>query len=281
MAETEDDETDTGGDDEDAPSGPGPLIREVREKRGMPRRTLARRLGVATNTLWRYETGRTQPDIETVKKAAKELNVPVDRLFGTQLELQVGRHSGERPLPRGGPVFLRLNLDDLRERAIDTLLDASSWSKVDLNRVSALANEILALPAVRAAQDYIAKHRTHLDLLDGLVVSGAVPDEDEDKKIVALERGLKRAALDLLLTIAQSTQNEPLHDKDWGGLDYEEALRSDPSGPPVYLLKAADSILEARRDGLEVPDEVHDWATSYLEASEKWRISKMKPWQMP
>ncbi|HZB11147.1 MAG TPA: helix-turn-helix transcriptional regulator [Rubrobacter sp.] len=48
-------------------------MREVREDLGMQRTVLARRVGVAENTIYRIETGKRTPSIELLESIAREL----------------------------------------------------------------------------------------------------------------------------------------------------------------------------------------------------------------
>jgi transcriptional regulator with XRE-family HTH domain len=51
----------------------GQRVREVREDLGMQRTVLARRVGVAENTIYRIETGKRTPSVELLEKIAREL----------------------------------------------------------------------------------------------------------------------------------------------------------------------------------------------------------------
>src|SRR5215211_5409424 len=51
----------------------GQRVREVREDLGMQRTVLARRVGVAENTIYRIETGKRTPSVEVLEKIAREL----------------------------------------------------------------------------------------------------------------------------------------------------------------------------------------------------------------
>src|SRR5687767_11589577 len=59
----------------------GRRIREVREDLGIPVAVLARRIGVAPNTVWRYESGEREPSMTMLEKIARELRTePADLL---------------------------------------------------------------------------------------------------------------------------------------------------------------------------------------------------------
>ena len=51
----------------------GCRIRDVREDLGMPAAELARRVGVAPNTVWRYESGEREPSMAMLEKIARAL----------------------------------------------------------------------------------------------------------------------------------------------------------------------------------------------------------------
>jgi transcriptional regulator with XRE-family HTH domain len=51
----------------------GRRIRDVREDLGMPAAELARRVGVAPNTVWRYESGEREPSMAMLEKIALAL----------------------------------------------------------------------------------------------------------------------------------------------------------------------------------------------------------------
>jgi transcriptional regulator with XRE-family HTH domain len=51
----------------------GRRIRDVREDLGMPAAELARRVGVAPNTVWRYESGEREPSMAMLEKIARAL----------------------------------------------------------------------------------------------------------------------------------------------------------------------------------------------------------------
>jgi transcriptional regulator with XRE-family HTH domain len=53
----------------------GRRVREVREDLGMQRTVLARRVGVAENTIYRIETAKRTPSMELLEKIARELRI--------------------------------------------------------------------------------------------------------------------------------------------------------------------------------------------------------------
>lgn len=61
-------------------------IRRTREQRGIKQKDFALSIGIAANTLSQYETGKRQPDPETLKLIASGLDVTVDELLGAAVK---------------------------------------------------------------------------------------------------------------------------------------------------------------------------------------------------
>lgn len=59
-------------------------IQEARERKNMRQKDLASRLGIAPNTLSQYETGKREPDFETLKRIADALDTSTDYLLGRE-----------------------------------------------------------------------------------------------------------------------------------------------------------------------------------------------------
>ena len=60
----------------------GERIKNYRIKQGLTQRTLGESCGIAESTIRRYELGSLNPKIETLKKIADALGVPVADLAG-------------------------------------------------------------------------------------------------------------------------------------------------------------------------------------------------------
>ena len=65
-------------------------LREIRERKGVSLRVLKKMSGVAVSSLARFEAGQGDPQLSTLRKLAKALNVTVARLIV------------ERPMKKGG-----------------------------------------------------------------------------------------------------------------------------------------------------------------------------------
>ncbi len=65
-------------------------LRQIREGKGVSLRALKKRSGVAVSSLARYEAGQGDPQLTTLRKIAKALDVTVAELIG------------EKPFKKGG-----------------------------------------------------------------------------------------------------------------------------------------------------------------------------------
>ena len=60
-------------------------LREIRERKGVSLRALRKASGVAVSLLALYEAGKGDPQLSTLRKLAKALNVTVAELIGERL----------------------------------------------------------------------------------------------------------------------------------------------------------------------------------------------------
>src|SRR5829696_3808191 len=74
----------------------GRRIREVREDLGMPQAELARRAGVASNTIYLIETDRRRPSVGLLEKIARELRTePAELMRESALPLADASGAGQ------------------------------------------------------------------------------------------------------------------------------------------------------------------------------------------
>ncbi len=66
-------------------------LREIREGKGVSLRALKKRSGVAVSSLVRYEAGQGDPQLSTLRKIAKALDVTVAALI-----VEIPREKGGR-----------------------------------------------------------------------------------------------------------------------------------------------------------------------------------------
>lgn len=57
-------------------------LKQLRKEKGLLLEQVGKAVGLATNTISRYETGKREPKLETWQKLANFFNVPVDYLLG-------------------------------------------------------------------------------------------------------------------------------------------------------------------------------------------------------
>ena len=57
-------------------------LKEARLKSGISQKDLAENIGVAKSTYSLYESGKREPNVDTIKKIASSLNVSADTLLG-------------------------------------------------------------------------------------------------------------------------------------------------------------------------------------------------------
>ena len=57
-------------------------IKKLRKEKNLTLKELGQKVGMATNTISRYETGKREPKIETWNKLAEYFNVPTSYLMG-------------------------------------------------------------------------------------------------------------------------------------------------------------------------------------------------------
>lgn len=62
------------------------IIIQKRKEKNMTQEELAEKLNVARQTVSKWETGETVPDIDSLKKLAILLEISIDRIFGIEVE---------------------------------------------------------------------------------------------------------------------------------------------------------------------------------------------------
>lgn len=57
-------------------------LREIRKEKGVSQQKLADKLGISRSTVAMWETGGSEPDLDTLTKLAEYFNITIDRLLG-------------------------------------------------------------------------------------------------------------------------------------------------------------------------------------------------------
>ena len=61
-------------------------LKEARLKSGLSQKDLSENIGVAKSAYSLYESGKREPNVDTIKKIASALNVSADMLLGLEAE---------------------------------------------------------------------------------------------------------------------------------------------------------------------------------------------------
>ena len=67
------------------------MIKVLRTEKGMNQEQLAEKLQVTRQAVSNWETGKTQPDIETLTRMAEVFGVSVEKLVDLEVREQIGR----------------------------------------------------------------------------------------------------------------------------------------------------------------------------------------------
>lgn len=104
----------------------------LRKRSKLSQQELADRVGVARSSIGMYETGRREPDFETLEVFADFFNVNMDTLLGKSSDLKL-----EKPAP-----MAESELTDLQKQAIEFLMTLSDEQLRQFIRIGkALINE--------------------------------------------------------------------------------------------------------------------------------------------
>jgi transcriptional regulator with XRE-family HTH domain len=131
----------------------GRRIRDVREDLGMPAAELARRVGVAPNTVWRYESGEREPSMAMLEKIARALRTQPAELLREPSPSAEALSDLSRTLRERD----RAIMESVREVSVEvedvqsTLLEAEHLRETALPRVEE------ALASIADAQDSLAE----------------------------------------------------------------------------------------------------------------------------
>ena len=94
------------------------MLKQIRELRGMTLKDLSDAVGQTQGSISHYETGRREPNFETLLKLGEALNCSVDSLLGNNFALTVDEET---------LLYFFRQLNDLGKRQL--LKMASAYSK--------------------------------------------------------------------------------------------------------------------------------------------------------
>ena len=147
----------------------GNKIKQLRQKVGATQEQLGERLGISAQSISKWETGITMPDITLLPLLSAELGVSIDELFDLTTEQKLQRIERridvEGELPEGSfseyESFLRLQLDEYGDRRRILSLLAQLYhhrAEADLRRARRYAREaILLAPEIKDCQWLLQK----------------------------------------------------------------------------------------------------------------------------
>ena len=94
----------------------GLRLRQLREDRGMSRSTLAKKLGVSTETIYRYENNLQDPALNRIKQLAGVFQTSIDYLVGLDCSytIKLPQLTDEQRVALN--EFLRVFVRDLEKR---------------------------------------------------------------------------------------------------------------------------------------------------------------------
>lgn len=119
----------------------GQRIREAREELGMQRTVLARRLGVAPNTVWRWEAGDREPSMALLEKIARVLRTDMADLM-REPSVPLGGSPQGGDIPNSLAVLLERRGARTRHLADENL--TSKLRESSLEEANKIADEVCA-----------------------------------------------------------------------------------------------------------------------------------------
>ena len=97
-------------------------LRELRKENKLTTKELGEKLSLSQSTISLYESGKRQPDLDTLKKIAQFFNVSVDYLLGKEDKMHQLTPNTIRIIGRGG-FYKDYNVSDEERKAYETLLE--------------------------------------------------------------------------------------------------------------------------------------------------------------
>lgn len=96
-------------------------LKQLRESRKILQKTVAEHLGIDRTTYTKYETGKSEPDIQTLIKLSAYFQVSLDELVGNECEF--AKKKMKNPLtPHEQTVIAAYRANSAMQSAVDKLL---------------------------------------------------------------------------------------------------------------------------------------------------------------
>ena len=214
----------------------GEAIRSGRNALGMNQAALAEAVGVSRNTVAGWETGHSRPDLRTVPKLCRALDMSLEAFFGTETQ----RSSEENRLLQ---LFRSLEAPD-REAMIWQMAALADGRKRQ-RKVSAPdipCGKAKALPV--SLPGIVTLHRSRLGVAAG--VGTALADDPGDEILLLADRMTEAA--DEVIAVSGDSMEPTFFDGDLVLVKHTERIRPGEIG--VFLVEDEGYIKEYREDGL-------------------------------
>ena len=104
-------------------------IRELRKTRGMTMKQLGEVVGLAESTISQYETGKRQPDNETLLKLGELFEVTVDYLLGAAQKETAPTPKSERSIEKDDLKFALWGTSDIDDDLLDEVKRFADFAK--------------------------------------------------------------------------------------------------------------------------------------------------------
>lgn len=122
----------------------GTKIKEIRKQKGLTQKQLGDLCGMADSAIRRYENGNANPKIETLKKIAAALEVPVSELFSIPL---IKPREAERKIAEEAEQIIdELEKDTTRMLDIEILQNFRKLNKSGQIEASKRVQELTEIP---------------------------------------------------------------------------------------------------------------------------------------
>lgn len=118
----------------------GERLKNLRENRGITQKFLAEKIGVKANTLSGYESGRREPDAETLRKMADYYEVTMDYLLGRTRDPKFSQAT-EKIV---NDIDLGSNVDDLMKK-YNLMFNGEKLPKEDVEKITQVVKTLMSM----------------------------------------------------------------------------------------------------------------------------------------
>lgn len=122
----------------------GQQIRKYRKEKGMTQKQLADLLDTTQQNLAQYENGKRNPKIETLKKIAQALEIPLIELqdIDSELEIKVPYAEKLSEFSRSDRIFIDMMVESIKKELPDLFDDDDEINKKITENLNTLLNSV-------------------------------------------------------------------------------------------------------------------------------------------